>query len=609
MYFKFFGLQTKPFQITPDPEFLYLSPGHKQALGSLIYGVKERKGFIAVTGQVGLGKTTILRSFLTQMDQADHQTIYLLNPNLTFTHLLKTLLRELGHNPIEGDDPEVLEQLHMVLIEHYRKGKTVVLLIDEAQNMPLATLEQLRILSNLETPKDKLIQIVLLGQPELDVLLDRYELRQLRQRIAVRATIRPLSKQESLEYIRHRLDTAGGEGKECFTKSALGLIVREARGIPRRLNILCDNAMVTACGYNKSQVTAKIAKEVINDLTGRSSHSLWKLVPLAAGALLLVLAIVTLIPMTQSSVWDISLKHEIRHLFKDEANPNSGLLPGGENIHTSTQDSLTLTERGQIFLTESVPEGFETLRKLVGSNSNAHTIQPDVITSIDPDQQEDLVLAQNPVDDLKNSAPVDSEESNVSAAPGQAVPIIQSPQQELFDLSGHEEELFTNEARIPFIQEPTFDPDATKTQSENPNETNLPQLDPENLSEHALEPTVLAEELEGPTTQESFSSGPNVQPLVPSQEMTKTQTEVAASASPFTKIVKKGDTMAKLLHEVYGSASTTTLRFVLDHNRHIANGRKIYPGQQIMFPPLGNVEDQPMVAEAERPVLADEDKE
>ncbi|MCA9422102.1 MAG: AAA family ATPase, partial [Nitrospira sp.] len=165
MYFKFFGLQTKPFQITPDPEFLYLSPGHKQALGSLIYGVKERKGFIAVTGQVGLGKTTILRSFLTQMDQANQQTIYLLNPNLTFTHLLKTLLRELGHNPIEGDDPEVLEQLHMVLIEHYRIGKTVVLLIDEAQNMPLATLEQLRILSNLETPKDKLIQIVLLGQP------------------------------------------------------------------------------------------------------------------------------------------------------------------------------------------------------------------------------------------------------------------------------------------------------------------------------------------------------------------------------------------------------------------------------------------------------------
>ena len=355
MYFNFFGLQTSPFHTTPDPEFLYLSPGHKQALGSIIYGIKEKKGFIAVTGQVGLGKTTILRSFLAQIDQANQQTIYLLNPNLSFTLLLKTLVRELGHDPIAGDDAEVVEQLHMVLIEEYRKGRTVALLIDEAQNMPVATLEHLRILSNLETPKDKLIQIVLLGQPELDSLLDRYELRQLRQRIAVRAIIQPLSKPESFQYIRHRLDKAGGEGKKIFTNSALALIVQEAKGIPRRLNNLCDNALVTAFGYKQSLVTTNIAKEVISDLTGRPSHSPWKLAPLAAAALILVLALVMLMPLTHSQLSDIPPIHEIGQLFKDGDNPNQDLVNNvGENINPSPQDGLTMTERTQTFLTESV---------------------------------------------------------------------------------------------------------------------------------------------------------------------------------------------------------------------------------------------------------------
>ena len=201
-----------------------------------------------------------------------------------------------------------------------------MLLIDEAQNMPVATLEHLRMLSNLETPKDKLIQIVLLGQPELDSLLDRYELRQIRQRIAVRAMIRPLSQQESVQYIQHRLDKAGGKGKKFFTNAALGLIVREAKGIPRRLNILCDNALVTAFGYKKSPVTASIAKEVISDLTGQPSHSLWKLVPLAAGVLILVLALVALMPLTLSQFSDTAPLDEIGQLIDQADNPKQDLL-------------------------------------------------------------------------------------------------------------------------------------------------------------------------------------------------------------------------------------------------------------------------------------------
>ncbi|MDH3504236.1 MAG: AAA family ATPase [Nitrospirota bacterium] len=651
MYFNFFGLRTKPFNTTPDPDFLYLSPGHKEALGSLIYGIKEKKGFIAVTGQVGLGKTTILRSFLNQNNQANQETIYLLNPNLSFTSLLKTLLRELGQDPIEGDDAEVLEQLHFVLIEKYREGRTVVLLIDEAQNMPVATLEHLRMLSNLETPKDKLIQIVLLGQPELDGLLDRYEMRQLRQRIAVRAIIHPLSKQESFHYIRHRLDKSGGQGKKIFTNSALALIVQEAGGIPRRLNILCDNAMVTAFGYNKSLVTAKIAKEVISDLTGRPSHSLWKLVPLIGLALILVLALVALLPLTQSKFSDIPSIHEIRQLVKDRDNPDQDLVNVGENIPPPVQNSLTLTERAQTFLTESVSEVFEKLRNRVGSNSESTTTQPNVRTNIDPDNQEDLLLAGIPSDNFQNEVPVISQELEIPAAPETVSPgilppqtelfdlssqeeviataeanspvewapfvqdetetqFIQSAQQELSDLSTQEEERLTNEAHGLFVEEKTqLVQDEAETPSEVASETNLVPLSPENLSERTVQPTMLAEETISPLKQDNFPSIPVAQTLVTSQEIPSKQPEVGASSSPVTRIVKKGDTMAKLLQDVYGSASPSTVRFVLEHNRHIVSVRKMYPGQKIMFPPLENVESKKMAAEADEPLVSVKDKE
>ncbi len=657
MYFNFFGLRIKPFNTTPDPDFLYLSPSHKQALGSLIYGIKEKKGFIAVTGQVGLGKTTILRSFLNQNQQANQETVYLLNPNLSFTSLLKTLVRELGHDPIEGDDAEVLEQLHFVLIEKYREGRTVVLLLDEAQNMPVDTLEHLRMLSNLETPKDKLIQIVLLGQPELDGLLDRYELRQLRQRIAVRAIIQPLSKPESFEYIRHRLDKAGGEGKKIFTNSALALIVQEAKGIPRRLNILCDNALVTAFGYNKALVTAKIAKEVIGDLTGRPAHSLWKLVPLIGVALILVLALVALLPLTESKFSDISSIDKIGQLVKDQENPKQDLahdqdpVSVEEYIPSPTQTGPTLTERAQTFLTESVGEVFEKLRNRVGSNAESTTTQPHVKTNMDPDNQEDLLLAGIPRDNFQNEAPIASEELEGPAAPETVSPdtlllpqpelfnpfsqeeglataeansmvegarfgqdesetqFIQSAQQEFPEVLIQEEDIATAEATNSMVEGTPVVQDEAEPPSENVSETNLVQLSPEKLSERAGQPTVIAEEPISPPSQDSPPSVPVAQRLVPSQRIPSMQPEVGASPSPVTRIVKKGDTMAKLLHDVYGSASPSTVQFVLEHNRHIASVRRMYPGQKILFPPLQSVESKKIVAEADEPLVSVDDKE
>ena len=609
MYFNFFGLRTRPFNTTPDPEFLYLSPGHKQALGSIIYGVKEKKGFIAVTAQVGLGKTTILRSSLAQFDQANQHTIYLLNPNLSFTSLLKSLLRELGHDPIEGNEAEVVEQLHMVLIEEYRKGKTVVLLIDEAQNMPVETLEHLRMLSNLETPKDKLIQIVLLGPPELDDILDRYELRQIRQRIAVRATIRPLTKKECVEYIRHRLDMAGGKGKNFFTNAALALIVEEAEGIPRRLNILCDNALVTAFGYEKTQVTATMAKEVINDLTGRPSPSLWKLVPLGAGSLILVLALVWLMPLTHSQILDIPPLHEIGQLVEEGENRNQSLL-NEETITPSAQDGLTLTERAQTFLTESVPEALEELQILAISHLDSNTTPPDVRTDIDPPNQGDLVLAKKPQVELKNSAPVASKESEEPAVPETATPIFQSLQ-EIFDLSSQGEGMATDEAHLPPIEGTQVVQDGTETRSADATGTNPVHPNPEKkFGDHTVQSVVqLVEEPKSSPTQDIPHSVTVATNLETPQENPSQKPEVGASPLPVTRIVKKGDTMAKLLKDVYGSASPSTVRFVLEHNRHIVGVRKMYPGQQIMFPPLESVESKKTVAEAEKPLVSVKNKD
>ena len=292
MYLGFYGLKKQPFHITPDPEFLYLSPSHKEALAAIIYGIEERKGFVTITGAVGVGKTTILRSYLDSAKTKRLKIIYIFNARLTFEGLLKTIYRELNL-PIESDDTvEMVNRLYEVLIEEYKQENTVVLVVDEAQNMPVDTLESLRMISNLETSKDKLIQIVLVGQLEFEEELNLDRLRQLKQRLAIRSTILPLTKEESLEYIKFRLQKAGSPSALVFSTPALKEIIRKSAGIPRLLNVLCDNALITGFGYQKKPVTKSIVKEIIRDLDGskRSSPRRWQvpatvaLVGMLAGA-------------------------------------------------------------------------------------------------------------------------------------------------------------------------------------------------------------------------------------------------------------------------------------------------------------------------------------
>ena len=289
MYLNFYNLKKEPFHITPDPEFFYLSPSHKEALAGIIYGIKQKKGFVAVVGDVGVGKTTVLRAYLDSVDKSQLKIVYVFNARLTFEGLLKTIYQELGLCVHTHDTIEMVNQLYEFLIEEYKLGNSVVLIIDESQNMPVETLENLRMLSNLETSKDKLLQIVLVGQPEFEETLNRNSLRQLKQRIAVRSRILALTQEESLDYIKHRLQRAGSSHSMVFAKGALKKIAVEAAGIPRVINILCDNTLITSFGYQQKPVSAKIVREVIADFRGekRRPFPKWQV---AGGVAVIVIA-------------------------------------------------------------------------------------------------------------------------------------------------------------------------------------------------------------------------------------------------------------------------------------------------------------------------------
>jgi len=266
MYQEYYGFQEMPFNITPNPRFLYLSPTHQEALQHLKYGVQERKGFIVLVGEVGCGKTTLCRRFLNEIDPERFDTALILNPRVTETQMLKAILTELGETKLARSQVDLVAQMNRVLLERIEKGRDIVLIIDEAQNLSFSVLEQIRLLSNLETDQQKLLQIVLMGQPELKDMLAREELRQLRQRILVHYELQPLSLDDTRHYIQHRLTLAGSMGQPVFTNRAMRSIHRASKGIPRVVNNLCDKAMLSAFIRESDEVNYWDARRAVRDL-------------------------------------------------------------------------------------------------------------------------------------------------------------------------------------------------------------------------------------------------------------------------------------------------------------------------------------------------------
>lgn len=267
MYREFFGLKEKPFNVTSDPNFLFFSRVHKEAFSHLLYGIKERKGFLEITGEVGAGKTTLCRALLSQLDK-NTKSAFIFNSTLPELQLLQAILEDFGIIVNRRNKVSLLKQLNAFLIEELTRGNNVVLIIDEAQNLRTSMLEEIRMLSNLETDKEKLFQIILVGQPELKNKLASSNLRQLRQRISVRFHITPLQRDEIAGYIRHRLSVAGSSGQIVFEADAVDKIFAFSGGIPRLINTVCDKSMLTAYVMETRQITMSIVERSIQEMEG-----------------------------------------------------------------------------------------------------------------------------------------------------------------------------------------------------------------------------------------------------------------------------------------------------------------------------------------------------
>ena len=268
MYLNFYGLKENPFNVTSDPSFLYLSNSHREALSHLLYGIKERKGFLEITGEIGAGKTTLCKALLCRLD-SNTKTSFILNPNLSEIQLLEAILEDFGLRPTRRTKISFLRQLNNFLMDELKGNCNVVLILDEAQNLKLPTLEAVRLLSNLETDKQKLFQIILVGQPELKRKLNSPSLVQLRQRISVRFHINPLEKDEIDKYINHRLGVAGSSGDIHFTETALDKIFIYSGGIPRIINIVCDKALLTGLVLETKEISADIIEKSIHEIEGK----------------------------------------------------------------------------------------------------------------------------------------------------------------------------------------------------------------------------------------------------------------------------------------------------------------------------------------------------
>jgi general secretion pathway protein A len=361
MYLKHFNLTDRPFAITPDPRFLYLSARHREALAHLLYGLGEGGGFVQLTGEVGTGKTTICRCLLEHVpDNVDLALV--LNPKVTAHELIATVCDELGidYPPENSSIKKLTDVLNHYLLEAYAQGRRTVLIIDEAQNLSADVLEQVRLLTNLETATQKLLQIILIGQPELRTLLARDDMRQLSQRVTARYHLEPISLEETGAYIRHRLQICGNT-QPLFKHTAVDSIQRLSGGIPRLINVLCDRAMLGAYVEGKSQVDAKVVRKAAREVLAKERPAIRKFrwlpaAGLGAGLLALLLLVIYQPWKQRESMGSVS------SLLGEApvASPALILPPGWLDDSTPEQQALPESGAGEARIANDVAEGTDT---------------------------------------------------------------------------------------------------------------------------------------------------------------------------------------------------------------------------------------------------------
>jgi general secretion pathway protein A len=356
MYLDFHSFREKPFNLTPDPRFIFLSKTHKEAFAHLLYGINNHAGFIALTGEVGSGKTTVLRALINQLDADHHRTALIFNPYLSPAELLQNINREFGIPTNPSDRASSLDALNLFLLEQNAEGRTVVLIIDEAQDLEAPVLEQIRLISNLETDREKLIQIVLSGQPELLQILERSEMRQLSQRITVRYHLQPMDFEDTVHYVKHRLVMAGGREDGIFSMRALKRIYRYSHGLPRLINAACDRALLTGYTRDTAKINSQIAAAGIKDIRKNTATYNRRRRLILIPALTIVAAIVASIYVTKAGF--------INELTASR-NKATVEQKKGESLVTGKGFSrAVVVALGRVSESESTRRAFNTLAKL-----------------------------------------------------------------------------------------------------------------------------------------------------------------------------------------------------------------------------------------------------
>lgn len=358
MYTSFFNLKENPFNLTPDPRYLFLSHYHKDALDHLLYGINERKGFIAITGGVGTGKTTLCRAFISHLDPSV-KTALIFNPFISVDELLKTINQEFGikmkHDAESKKD--YIDALNHFLLENFSKGENAVLLLDEAQNLSHTLLEQIRMLSNLETEKEKLIQIIIVGQPELGEHLAAPALKQLNERITVRYNLRSLDPKDVKNYIEHRLIIAGNQGNIKFTKSALKKISTYSQGNPRRINTVCDRALLIAYAKGDYIISKRTVVKAIKEVHGNIIEP--RIKDLSAKKFIFIALPVFLMVMATAAWW--FYKKDIHRMFL-----NDQQIIAAKNIYNQNKQITTTQKDSNLYL--DGPSSLSELFKLADIN-------------------------------------------------------------------------------------------------------------------------------------------------------------------------------------------------------------------------------------------------
>ena len=328
MYENFFGFKEKPFKLVPNPDYLFLSKSHEEALAHLNYALSQGDGFVEITGEVGTGKTTLCRAFLENLDE-NAIAAYIFNPKLGPRQLIKTINDELGIKYKADDTKDLIDNLNKFLMHQKIRRKKVILLIDEAQNLSRNVLEQLRLLSNLETNKEKLLQIILVGQPELSEVLDSYELRQLGQRITLRYHLCPLTPKETVDYIQYRISIAAQKSGLKFGRSAFRPIYKYSHGIPRLINISCDRILLTAFGLGRQKITGSIARDAVRELKSRGAAAKFvlpdwkKIIAISAAAGILIAIAIFQHELRQGIYAWLSMPPDSRQAASSAAVPDS----------------------------------------------------------------------------------------------------------------------------------------------------------------------------------------------------------------------------------------------------------------------------------------------